>query len=171
MSPPFAFPCRTRRCTPQTWRGKQENWAAAQDILVKLAKANSEAAAGQFKGPHPVPGGGRILQVGASMGQGLGSSWDRVWVLVGEPGETVLQQGAFRAGGAQPLQAWRSGQPACGTCLIDEVPSNNSAFSFRLASMPDRRCGLDVDVRAAQALTSVLSFLPLQALRTGGAGK
>jgi hypothetical protein len=34
-----------------------------QDILVKLAKANSEASTGKFKGPHPVPGGGRIIQV------------------------------------------------------------------------------------------------------------
>ena len=30
---------------------------------MALAKANSEAQLGQFKGPHPVPGGGRILQV------------------------------------------------------------------------------------------------------------
>lgn len=40
----------------QTWSGKQENWDAAQKILVALAKANSEAQLGQFKGPHPVPG-------------------------------------------------------------------------------------------------------------------
>jgi fructose-bisphosphate aldolase, class I len=31
---------------------------------VSLAKANSEAQRGTYKGPHPVPGGGRILQVG-----------------------------------------------------------------------------------------------------------
>ena len=47
----------------QKWGGKPENKQAAQDILVALAKANSEAQLGQFKGPHPVPGGGRILQV------------------------------------------------------------------------------------------------------------
>ena len=40
----------------QTWGGKAENKDAAQDILVKLAKANSEAQLGKFKGPHPVPG-------------------------------------------------------------------------------------------------------------------
>ena len=54
----------------QTWAGKEENWAAAQDILGKLAKANSEAQLGQFKGPHPVPGGGRILQALRTGGAG-----------------------------------------------------------------------------------------------------
>lgn len=48
--------------TLKTWGGKQENWDKAQDILIKLAKANSEAQLGTYKGPHPVPGGGRILQ-------------------------------------------------------------------------------------------------------------
>lgn len=47
----------------QKWGGKPENKQAAQEILVALAKANSEAQLGKFKGPHPVPGGGRILQV------------------------------------------------------------------------------------------------------------
>lgn len=46
----------------QAWGGEAGNKAAAQDILVKLAKANSEAQLGQFKGPHPTPGGERILQ-------------------------------------------------------------------------------------------------------------
>ncbi len=46
----------------QTWAGHPENKRKAQDILVKLAKANSEAQLGQYKGPHPVPGGQRILQ-------------------------------------------------------------------------------------------------------------
>ncbi len=54
----------------QTWAGKPENWAAAQDILVKLAKANSEAQQGKFQGPHPVPGGGRILQALRTGGSG-----------------------------------------------------------------------------------------------------
>ncbi|CAM9369494.1 unnamed protein product [Phaeothamnion confervicola] len=31
-------------------------------MLVALAKANSEAQLGKYKGPHPSPGGGRILQ-------------------------------------------------------------------------------------------------------------
>ena len=46
----------------QTWAGEPSNWDKAQDILVALAKANSQAQLGEFKGPHPVPGGGRILQ-------------------------------------------------------------------------------------------------------------
>lgn len=83
----------------QKWAGEDGNVAAAQDILVALAKvrrpsynriktptegnnlvrmqslplgglsvahtilqANSEAQLGKFTGPHPVPGGGRILQ-------------------------------------------------------------------------------------------------------------
>lgn len=54
----------------QTWAGNPDNWAAAQDILVKLAKANSEAQLGVFKGPHPVPGGGRILQALRTGGAG-----------------------------------------------------------------------------------------------------
>ena len=54
----------------QTWAGKPENKDRAQDILVKLAKANSEAQLGKFKGPHPVPGGGRILQALRTGGSG-----------------------------------------------------------------------------------------------------
>ena len=46
----------------QAWAGKRENWAAAQDILSQLARANGQAQLGRFSGPHPVPGGGRILQ-------------------------------------------------------------------------------------------------------------
>ncbi len=52
----------TQATTLKTWSGKPENVAAAQAILVALAKANSEAQRGVYKGPHPVPGGGRILQ-------------------------------------------------------------------------------------------------------------
>ncbi len=58
------FLCLTCETGPgmQTWGGKAENKDAAQDILVKLAKANSEAQQGKFQGPHPAPGGERILQ-------------------------------------------------------------------------------------------------------------
>jgi fructose-bisphosphate aldolase class I len=42
----------------------------AQDILVQLARANSQAQLGQYKGPHPVPGGGRILQALRTGGPG-----------------------------------------------------------------------------------------------------
>jgi fructose-bisphosphate aldolase class I len=37
---------------------------------VQLAKANSEAQLGKYKGPHPVPGGGRILQALRTGGPG-----------------------------------------------------------------------------------------------------
>lgn len=52
--------CRAVLCHAllQTWAGKQDQWDAAQKILVALAKANSQAQLGQFKGPHPVPGTG-----------------------------------------------------------------------------------------------------------------
>ena len=46
----------------QQWAGQDQNKAAAQETLVKLAKANSEAQLGKYKGPHPVPGSERILQ-------------------------------------------------------------------------------------------------------------
>ena len=46
----------------QKWAGKRENWDAAQEVLVALARANGQAQLGKFAGPHPVPGGGRILQ-------------------------------------------------------------------------------------------------------------
>jgi hypothetical protein len=32
-------------------------------VLLSLAAVNSQAQLGQYKGPHPCPGGGRILQV------------------------------------------------------------------------------------------------------------
>jgi len=46
----------------QKWAGKRENWDAAQEVLAALARANGQAQLGKFSGPHPVPGGGRILQ-------------------------------------------------------------------------------------------------------------
>lgn len=59
----FSYGRALQSTTLKTWAGKEENWKAAQDILVKLAKANSEAQLGKFvPGTHPVPGGGRILQ-------------------------------------------------------------------------------------------------------------
>jgi fructose-bisphosphate aldolase class I len=64
-------PCATLpSSSPQTWAGQPGNWDAAQSILVALAKANSEAQRGQFKGPHPVPGGGRIIQALRTGGAG-----------------------------------------------------------------------------------------------------
>ena len=58
----FSYGRALQSTTLKTWAGEPGNVAAAQDILVKLAKANSEAQLGVYKGPHPVPGGGRILQ-------------------------------------------------------------------------------------------------------------
>ncbi len=66
----FSYGRALQSATLKTWAGKKENWDAAQEILVKLAKANSEAQQGQFKGPHPVPGGGRILQALRTGGAG-----------------------------------------------------------------------------------------------------
>jgi hypothetical protein len=57
-------------CWLQTWAGQPANWDKAQAILLALAKANSEAQLGQYKGPHPVPGGGRILQALRTGGAG-----------------------------------------------------------------------------------------------------
>lgn len=61
----FSYGRALQATTLKTWSGGaigSDSWNAAQDILVKLAQANSQAQLGQFKGPHPVPGGGRILQ-------------------------------------------------------------------------------------------------------------
>lgn len=58
----FSYGRALQTSTLNTWRGKPENWDKAQAILVSLAKANSEAQQGAYTGPHPVPGGKRILQ-------------------------------------------------------------------------------------------------------------
>jgi fructose-bisphosphate aldolase class I len=61
----FSYGRALQSATLKRWAGAapgSEQWHAAQAVLVALAKANSEAQLGQFKGPHPVPGGGRILQ-------------------------------------------------------------------------------------------------------------
>jgi fructose-bisphosphate aldolase, class I len=58
----FSYGRALQSATLKTWAGKEENVEAAHEILVKLAKANSEAQQGKYEWPHPVPGGGRILQ-------------------------------------------------------------------------------------------------------------
>ena len=61
----FSYGRALQSTTLKTWAGAPKGsteWNAAHDILVKLAKANSEAQLGKYTGPHPVPGGGRILQ-------------------------------------------------------------------------------------------------------------
>lgn len=66
----FSYGRALQATTLKTWSGKKENVGKAQDILVQLAKANSEAQLGKYKGPHPVPGGGRILQALRTGGPG-----------------------------------------------------------------------------------------------------
>ncbi|CAL8466203.1 g5739 [Coccomyxa elongata] len=66
----FSYGRALQSTTLKTWAGQPENKQKAQDILVKLAKANSDAQLGQYKGPHPVPGGQRILQALRTGGAG-----------------------------------------------------------------------------------------------------
>eukprot|EP00850_Spirogloea_muscicola_P016688 SM000137S00466 [mRNA] locus=s137:281706:285186:- [translate_table: standard] len=58
----FSYGRALQSSTLKIWAGKEENREAAQTRLVALAKANSEAQLGKYDGPHPSPGGGRILQ-------------------------------------------------------------------------------------------------------------
>ncbi len=58
----FSYGRALQSTTLKTWGGDAANVKAAQAILVALARANSEAQLGKYAGPHPVPGGGRILQ-------------------------------------------------------------------------------------------------------------
>ncbi|CAK9237837.1 unnamed protein product [Sphagnum troendelagicum] len=58
----FSYGRALQSSTLKIWSGKEENWKAAQDRLIALAKANSEAQLGKYTGPHPSPGGTRILQ-------------------------------------------------------------------------------------------------------------
>lgn len=69
----FSYGRALQSTTLKTWAGGEiggDKWNAAQEILVKLAQANSQAQLGQYKGPHPVPGGGRILQALRTGGAG-----------------------------------------------------------------------------------------------------
>ncbi|CAI5504039.1 unnamed protein product [Closterium sp. Naga37s-1] len=67
----FSYGRALQASTLKIWSGKPKNKAAAQERLVALAKANSEAQLGKYKGPHPSPGGGRILQA-LRLGGGAG---------------------------------------------------------------------------------------------------
>lgn len=58
----FSYGRALQSSTLKMWAGQEENWQAAQERLVALAKANSDAQLGKYKGPHPSPGGQRILQ-------------------------------------------------------------------------------------------------------------
>jgi fructose-bisphosphate aldolase class I len=66
----FSYGRALQSTTLKTWSGKPENVQKAQEILVALARANSQAQLGEYKGPHPVPGGGRILQALRTGGPG-----------------------------------------------------------------------------------------------------
>jgi fructose-bisphosphate aldolase class I len=50
----FSYGRALQSATLKAWGGQKENVDKAQDILVKLAQANSQAQLGKFKGPHPV---------------------------------------------------------------------------------------------------------------------
>lgn len=58
----FSYGRALQSSTLKIWSGKEETWKAAQERLVALAKANSEAQLGKYTGPHPSPGATRILQ-------------------------------------------------------------------------------------------------------------
>jgi fructose-bisphosphate aldolase class I len=61
----FSYGRALQSATLKKWAGAPRgsaDWDAAQAVLVALAKANSAAQQGKYVGPHPVPGGGRILQ-------------------------------------------------------------------------------------------------------------
>eukprot|EP00898_Chlorokybus_atmophyticus_P007553 jgi/Chlat1/779/Chrsp104S01247 len=58
----FSYGRALQAPTLKAWAGEPGNVKAAQDMLVALAKANSEAQLGKYAGPHPAPGQARILQ-------------------------------------------------------------------------------------------------------------
>lgn len=57
----FSYGRALQSATLKAWGGQKENVGKAQDILVKLAQANSQAQLGKFKGPHPVLSPSEIL--------------------------------------------------------------------------------------------------------------
>ncbi|MCO5600528.1 hypothetical protein L7F22_054641 [Adiantum nelumboides] len=59
----FSYGRALQSSTLKIWSGKEESWKAAQERLVALAKANSEAHLGKYRGPHPSPGGTTILKL------------------------------------------------------------------------------------------------------------
>ena len=61
----FSYGRALQSATLKAWAGAAHGsagWTKAQTLLVALAKANSEAQRGVYKGPHPAPGKERILQ-------------------------------------------------------------------------------------------------------------
>lgn len=50
----FSYGRALQSATLKTWAGQKENVDKAQEMLVKLAQANSQAQLGKFQGPHPV---------------------------------------------------------------------------------------------------------------------
>lgn len=53
----FSYGRALQMAVLKLWSGKPENKAEAQQLLTKLAKANSEAQLGKFSGEHPSPAG------------------------------------------------------------------------------------------------------------------
>jgi len=48
----FSYGRALQASTLKTWRGKEENFAAAQQVFLTRAKANSEATLGKYQGAH-----------------------------------------------------------------------------------------------------------------------
>ena len=57
----FSYGRALQSSTMKAWNGKAENVAKAQEILVALARANSQAQLGTYKGPHPSPNAGKRI--------------------------------------------------------------------------------------------------------------
>lgn len=53
----FSYGRALQMAVLKTWGGDDANKDKAQELLAKLAKANSEAQLGKYVGPHPSPGG------------------------------------------------------------------------------------------------------------------
>lgn len=53
----FSYGRALQMAVLKTWGGDDANKEKAQQLLSKLAKANSEAQLGKYEGPHPSPGG------------------------------------------------------------------------------------------------------------------
>lgn len=53
----FSYGRALQMAVLKTWAGDDANKEKAQQLLAKLARANSEAQLGKYEGPHPSPGG------------------------------------------------------------------------------------------------------------------
>eukprot|EP00308_Calcidiscus_leptoporus_P017174 CAMPEP_0119378218 /NCGR_PEP_ID=MMETSP1334-20130426/47470_1 /TAXON_ID=127549 /ORGANISM="Calcidiscus leptoporus, Strain RCC1130" /LENGTH=375 /DNA_ID=CAMNT_0007397351 /DNA_START=184 /DNA_END=1311 /DNA_ORIENTATION=+ len=56
----FSFGRALQDAVLKEWGGKEQNVQAAQQLLLQLARVNSEAQRGVWDEEHPTPGGGRL---------------------------------------------------------------------------------------------------------------